>query len=782
VRSCFRSLWRRILEADVSRKILLLSALCSGVTMFPLSVLVFLRDIQTFHFRKADQLASVAGVVASSTEAALTFRDPLTAEESLRALEREPDLLRVVLYDHAGAVFASFDRFPSTEPPSLPEQTGATISFGKVQYVHAVRNDHGLLGSLVLEADNRAVRAQFINSLLLSLGVFAGGMAVTLLLAARFRGLITEPLENLARLAYGVSHDQDYSRRAKKRYDDEIGSLVDSFNLMLESIRQRDEALRASHRSLERKVSERTAELRDAMEQAQAASRAKSDFLATMSHELRTPMNAIVGVASIMCESSLDEENRSRLELVRQSSDTLLGLITDVLDYSKIESGQLDLEDAPFSLRECVENAMEMVAAQRRQAGVRMITSFDPTIPDRVRGDLLRVRQILVNLLGNAAKFTEQGHVWIEVRSQNAEAPADRHRVEFAVHDTGIGIPQDRLDRLFKSFSQVDSTTTRRFGGTGLGLAISRRLAEAMGGEISVESAFGLGSTFRVFLPLAEVSDHSETVHGPPPWSLSEAAPKVALLGLPDPLRGALAKVLQSWGATVETPGDVGEMSAEWWIAGLYEADWRAQWEAWRPTLEATPLRGALITPASLTPELRTTTRGLLLSDPVRVEELRQFFRQGVSPPAEEGTVSGHGADAEDEPMYAGMRVLLAEDNRVNQRVFRIMAERLRLSLTIADDGAEAVSMVMRQPFDVVFMDFQMPTMDGLEATRRIRALGEKVEQPWIIGFTANVQSAAEPEMRAVGMDDYVSKPVKFPALQAALERHQQSQPAMSPK
>ncbi|WPJ98202.1 ATP-binding protein [Coraliomargarita algicola] len=318
---------------------------------------------------------------------------------------------------------------------------------------------------------------------------------------------ITSPISNLAKLAEDVSQAADYTKKAQKVYNDEVGSLVDSFNLMLERIKQRDETIKKSHQNLEEQVHERTLELEETnatllieRELAQAASRAKSDFLSVMSHEIRTPMNAIVGMASLMAEENESDTHRETIEIIQNSSDALLGLVDNILDYSKIEAGHTELENVTFPLHDCIVNPLTLVAAQNEDSGIGFVADCAPDLPHSLIGDPTRLRQIVTNLLSNAVKFTEKGHVTLEVHCDRAAQPPI---LEINVSDTGIGIPADRVDRLFKHFSQVDASMTRRYGGTGLGLAISQRLANAMGGGITVTSQEGVGRYFHDTTPPA---------------------------------------------------------------------------------------------------------------------------------------------------------------------------------------------------------------------------------------------------------------------------------------
>ena len=517
--------------------------------------------------------------------------------------------------------------------------------------------------------------------------------------------------------------------------------------------------------------------LEEARKEAEQALEFRNAFLATMSHEIRTPMNGVIGMTSLLHETPLNPEQRDYIDTIRVSGDALLTIINDILDFSKIESGNLELEKQPFSVRQCIEEALDLLALKAEQKHLELIYHANIPLQDHIVGDITRLRQILVNLVNNAIKFTPEGSVIVGVEAISADE-AGTPRLAFSIRDTGIGIPEERMDRLFKPFSQVDASTTRQYGGTGLGLAISKRLCEAMGGTITVSSQIDKGSefSFTILAPPAERQPALTDLNGLHVLVIESLPMSSVVLAHELELRGARV-------TNVATMDDIPEGIEPDRIISSFAHEREVHHPPSLPeTLQHIPLlllapSGEKLQSATSSPSNPLPPHVFIQSKPIKPERIARMLK----------AKTGHSSSIQSEfdpptllSNTKALRILLVEDNLINQKVATRLLERLGYVIDIAGNGLEAIDALVRQSYDVVFMDMQMPEMDGLEATRRIRA-NTTLKQPYIIAMTANAMEQDRQRCNEAGMDDFVAKPVTLTDLTQALKRSPGSLSTPSP-
>jgi len=769
---------------SIQRKLVAIIAL-AGCVAQTISTTAFLQSHRLE--KKASlrqELDSLAAVLIAPAAAVLLFEDSHAADDLLRQLDANPRIAASALYTPDSRLFASRKNRPVvTAPAVLPSsgQLGHSNPDELLELTMPVRHDGRTAGYLYLLADPAVYSDSMRQFYWRSLFVAIAGILLTVLFSILLQRIISGPILALASVARRVSARKDYSLRAPKESNDEIGQLIDSFNSMLATIESRDHDLARQRNELEMQVAGRTADLltlnrqfASARDRAEAATRLKSEFLANMSHEIRTPMNGIIGLTDLTLQSPLTSEQRKNLNLVKSSSESLLTVINDILDFSKVEAGKLALDEEPFTLCEVTSETMRMLAVKAHEKGLEITVSADPRVPNRLIGDANRLRQILVNLTGNAIKFTEKGEVSLHVNV--CDAGAEGVLLEFRIRDTGIGIPTERQATIFESFTQADGSISRRFGGTGLGLAITTRLVQLMGGDISLSSAAGKGSEFRFTARFRLALDDAGGCAASP-----LAGQNVLLLEGHATSREAILGMLAHAGAMVttgESHADAGRIMASQRTAfdlafvdaslpggdGLSIA---AKLQETGAALRAIPLIRSNVS-NSLRRRAEHLGMSVSITKPVCPMEIFGCLAKGSAPDAAV-PLPGPSHDIES---LRRLTILLAEDNAVNQRLAVKLLEKRGHRVTVAGNGAEALRVLADERFDVVLMDIQMPVMDGMEAVARLREeerhSGGHVP---VIALTAHAMKDDEAQCLAAGMDGYVSKPINPAELYAAIER-----------
>jgi two-component system sensor histidine kinase/response regulator len=789
-------------RSSLNQKLTIISFLSTGTALLFVFIAFAVTSVLNHRKDEGMQLSSFAGVIGTNSVDALVFNDRNSAQATLSALKAKDEISNAALFDRNGKVFARYVAPGRAEEPldnveavamgedALAEANanGSVFWSTRMRLYRPVTGNNHQVGIVMIEADLTNMWLDIFKSLGVIAAAMGGSLTVALLLASRFKSSIADPVTKLINAAQKVSASQNYTLRIPHERTDELGTLIDSFNDMLAQIEGRGAALTHHRDELERQVSVRTEQLEKAKNAAEAASRAKSAFLATMSHEIRTPMNGVLGMTEMLLGTALTDSQRKFTKLVKSSGEHLLVIINDILDFSKIEAGKLSVEYINFNLWDLLDDINNVYTPQAQNKGIGLDFDIANNIPISICGDPNRLRQIMANLLGNAIKFTDHGRILAKVQVTREDAQSVALR--FEVHDTGIGVSREARGRIFEAFSQADGSTTRKYGGTGLGLAISKQLVELMGGKIGVDNALTQGSIFWFTVSF----DKRRVDPDEPGFSLTAIEGLRVLIVDEHPAsREELERQIGAWNVTCDGVGSALEVPER--LASAAAAGRAYDVAILDMDLERTSglslAAGIRADPVTRGTRLLLVSSDRLAADPVQRREAGVAYQ--LIKPVRAGDLFECIATRQRKAVVAATvpepaapvrqpstgparlrKVLLAEDNPVNVEVATAMLDSLGVEVSCARNGDEALQAVRAGKYDVVLMDCQMPVMDGFAATSEIRRHerenGRARSLP-IIAITANALQGDRESCLAAGMDDYLSKPFTQQQLAAVMSR-----------
>ena len=780
------------------------SLVLAGATIFFLGYLFI-----SGHHEQRLQSSVIARILGSNCAAAISFEDKEAAAETLDGLKSAGDIAQACIFNSEGQALACL--YPGSDEPvprpeiirtlissaasSPPRQESISDYFEKFMDTYELVKFQGeRIGIIWLREDLSGFFQAFVSTVVMSFFMWLFLVAVSFFISRYFSSRLVRPVQELVASMRRVSEDKDYSLRVRKSSDDELGHLIDQFNLMLEKIQHRDNLLKAHGQELEKRVRERTEELsranieleqlvekyRKAKQQAEEASRIKSQFLANMSHEIRTPMNGVIGMAELLLRSNPAPEQIPLIEGIMKSGQILLNLINDILDFSALEAGKVKLRKQAFHLDEAGSEVVQLLSVQARKKGISLYFKYDSSIPGQVLGDQDRIKEILINLIGNAIKFSEGNDVILRIEMLSKKGHTVRILME--VEDKGTGIEKKRLEKIFDAFSQGDESSSKSYEGTGLGLAIVKGLVEKFGGEIRVKSTPGKGSCFSCILDF-------EIAEGPGMADAEFLPLNVITVTENAFLEEALKAVLDRVSGIkyyFTHSVDDAEKILSGQLTGHHEParliidedvlgtpeQGSAAWEQISTMLEKHPDVALII----LVKDSSNCPFSFKNNITVEKSSIRQMLLPVLA--QEEGSQEhGRGQSAEpvppgEEESFQDVRVLLVEDNPVNQELCMSILSNLGCDAMLAGNGQEALEILKSKKFDIILMDCQMPIMDGYETARKFRLVeGHGPGRTPIIALTAYAMEGDRGKCIAAGMDDYLAKPFKIQELADMLKK-----------
>jgi signal transduction histidine kinase/CheY-like chemotaxis protein/HPt (histidine-containing phosphotransfer) domain-containing protein len=750
---------------SLSRRLVAVVLTAVGTGMVVSATVSVWQQSMQFMDGRREVLQATAQAFSAAVASAASSRDPAGAYAAIRAIGNVPGILYAEVRTAEGvplATLGSAPRLIGDADLDGSESVFALLTSQTVLVSAPIVQGGEPAGQLILIGGTEGLWGRLFGSVAIT--AFGGLMALIVGLAVgwRFQRGITQPLQRLIAATAQVREQHRYDITLEAAGDREVGQLIDGFNAMLGDIKERDARLDAHRRNLERDVADRTRDLREARDAAEAANRAKSDFLATMSHEIRTPMNGIMVMAELLAKEEMPPRQRRCADVIVNSGQSLLAIINDILDFSKIEAGKLELEALPVDVAQQADTTISLFAERARSKGLDLAAFVDPTVPRTITGDPVRLSQVIGNLVNNALKFTEHGFVHLSI----GPVAGRPDRLAITVKDTGIGIPPEKLATIFDAFSQADQSTTRQYGGTGLGLAICKRLVTAWGGDITVTSTPGQGSAFTVTVPFEAAA---AAAHAWPRLGL-EPTPPLCMLDLKgDATFETASRYFGACGYTVDRARDGSFLDA---ALICVDAE-RLRMLAVDRGMERKPLVIAVVDfgDAQLDALVADGLADAVLTRPLLRADVEDLLGRIVAGGPLVST--GKRAAAQPSLQFPSLKVLVADDSEVNREVATAALTRLGASVHTVDSGAQAIAVAREAAFDIVLMDGSMPDIDGFAAARAIREEEERDgrQRLPIVALTAHVIGKAATAWREAGMDDIVYKPFTLAQLGACLQR-----------